>query len=297
MGKARSDNILLEKLTKQPQPNEIPPWVEAAIAIRDIGMLDAHSHTLEQDKRHKPRKCWCGKKRRHGRCKKHAGFTCELCPEPRRSNKWQQRMYAKFNKYLRTSWIYRYTERCRSCNAKYSRYKTAKKAFKKIHEQTVHQPGLFTWFITLTRENITGIDVDSPSLLQADKELWIQDFHKFRRRKAWKETFTGGYWFYEITKNYQGDKVFSKSGEYIRTAEENELNGHLHILANAEGRIPMKDLHHSWGARTDFRKPKSEGDILRYLRGYLTKCSDSGVNMRPFGNIHNYTPPEAEASL
>ena len=48
----------------------------------------------------------------------------------------------------------------------------------------------------------------------------------------------------------------------------------------------MKEITAQWGDRVDYRQPKHEYDVMRYLRGYLVKCSTDGVNMRPFGDIH-----------
>lgn len=288
------DNILLKKLSKP----EKPAWVIAAEAATITGIIgdadkpklsasgDARSRTLEQDKRHKRRKCWCGKRLKKGRCPKHAGFTCKDCEEPRRPIKWISRIYKKLNKYSHSRWKYIYTSRCKQCNRKKSRRARADKAFDRIQNKMIDAPGLKTWFITLTRPNICGVEIESPAIMGADKDLWVEDFHRFRRRKIWKENFAGGYWFYEVTTHKAGEKIFSKKGEYIRTAEENEINGHLHIVANADRRIPMKELAASWGNRVDFRQPRHPGDVRNYLRGYLTKCDTSGVNMRPFGNIH-----------
>ena len=116
--------------------------------------------------------------------------------------------------------------------------------------------------------------------------MWIKDFKRFRRTKIWKDTFSGGYWFYEFTSHNQGDKIFAKDGTFIREVQDHEINGHLHILATSEGRIPMKELAAQWGDRVDFRQPKRHQDVMRYLRGYLIKCGTQGVNMRPFGDIH-----------
>lgn len=79
---------------------------------------------------------------------------------------------------------------------------------------------------------------------------------------------------------------FAKDGTFIREAQNYEMNGHLHILATSDGRIPMKEIAAQWGHRVDFRQPKKANDVLRYLRGYLVKCNTEGVNMRPFGDIH-----------
>ena len=171
--------------------------------------------------------------------------------------------------------------RCKSCNRKNSRYKRARKAMQKVHDR-----GMPIWFITLTKPNITGIDASSPFVQTADREIWIADFKKFRRRKIWQKTFAGGYWFYEFTSHAPGDKIFSNDGTFIRQVTDHEMNGHLHILATAEGRLPMKELASAWGNRVDFRKPEKPNDVLRYLRGYLVKCELQGINMRPFGDIH-----------
>ena len=149
----------------------------------------------------------------------------------------------------------------------------------------VHERGMDIWFITLSRPNITGVPPYG-GVIELDRSLWIKDFKKFRRRKIWQETFAGGYWFYEFTSHAPGDKIFSSDGTFIRQVTESELNGHLHILATAEGRIPMKELASAWGDRVDFRKPEKPNDVLRYLRGYLLKCELQGINMRPFGDIH-----------
>ncbi len=150
----------------------------------------------------------------------------------------------------------------------------------------IHDRGMDIWFITLTKPNITGLPGESPFVQELDREQWIADFKRFRRTKIWKENFAGGYWFYEFTSHKPGDKIFAKDGTFIRQAQDHEINGHLHILATADGRIPMKEIAAQWGNRVDFRQPKKANDVLRYLRGYLVKCELDGINMRPFGDIH-----------
>ena len=259
-----------------------PPWAEAgSVAISrpkpGVKVLQwlrhaasyVRSRTLEQDK--------------------NAGFTCARCPNPRKTyhTHWftgeesGPRWYILKQLFVPEwiPWVTYYPERCKECNTKYSRWKRAKRAMQKIHDR-----GMDIWFITLTRPNITGVP-PYPGVIEKDRELWIKDFKKFRRTKIWKETFADGYWFYEFTSNDPGDKIFAK-GTFIRQVPDFEINGHLHILATSEGRIPMKELAAQWGDRVDFRQPKRDTDVMRYLRGYLVKCSTDGVNMRPFGDIH-----------
>ena len=257
-----------------------PPWAEAgSVAISrprpGVTILqwlrhavhNARSRTLEQDKTI------------------FAGFTCKACPNPRRSyrrNDWtgKETSYRSLLLWKWIQWDTIYPDRCRECNTKYSRWKRAKRAMQKIHNR-----GMDIWFITLTRPNYQGIP-GYPGVIELDRDLWIKDFKKFRRTKIWKDTFAGGYWFYEFTSHAPGDKIFAKDGTFIRQTTDHEINGHLHILANAEGRIPMKEIAAQWGDRVDFRRPKHDYDVMRYLRGYLVKCSTDGVNMRPFGDIH-----------
>ncbi len=270
--------------------NNLPPWAEAGsnalvrpepkitVFQRMVGWLHSNvrSHTLEQDK---------------------AGFTCTDCPQPRRA--FRKNYFTGEETSLRSQLLWRwvrwettYTERCRECNKKYARFKRAHRAMKKIHDR-----GMEIWFITLTRPNITGVPGDSPFAQEADREQWIKDFKKFRRTKIWKDTFGGGYWFYEFTSHNPGDKIFAKDGTFIRQAQNYEMNGHLHILATSEGRIAMKEIAAQWGHRVDFRQPKKANDVLRYLRGYLVKCSTEGVNMRPFGDIHRRKKDEIQMDL
>ncbi len=273
---------LTEPIGSTDSVDNLPPWAEAASAAlvrtepkitvfqRMLGWLHSNvrSHTLEQDK---------------------AGFTCQDCPQPRRPYQIHSGTGWEVSKIIATfPWIKNvvfyeniWTNRCKECNKKYARFKRAHRAMKKIHDR-----GMDIWFITLTRPNITGVPGDSPFAQQADREQWIADFKKFRRTKIWKETFAGGYWFYEYTSNNPGDKIFANDGTFIRQAQDYEMNGHLHILATSDGRIPMKEIAAQWGHRVDFRQPKKANDVLRYLRGYLVKCSTEGVNMRPFGDIH-----------
>ena len=253
---AEAGSVILSK----PKPNvTVLQWIRNAI-------FNVRSRILEQDK---------------------AGFTCKQCPQPLRAhrrNSWWPKLTVPLNDPVLWTWLQwetRYTERCKDCNKLYAKWRRSLKAFKRMTDRMMP-----IWFITLTMENITGIDSSSPFVLQADREMWIKEFKKFRRKKIWKDTFAGGYWFYEFTSHAPGDKIFSKDGTFIRQVSEGELNGHLHILATAEDRIPMKDLRAAWGNRVDFSKPKKPNDVLRYLRGYLTKCDLEGINMRPFGDIH-----------
>lgn len=268
---------LTEPIGSRNSTNNLPPWAEASsVAItrpkprvkvlqwlRDA-LLNVRSHTLEQDK---------------------AGFTCSNCPNPRaayRSNDWtgEETSFRSALLWRWVSWETHFAVRCKTCNTKYSRWKRARKAMRKITDR-----GMEIWFITLTRPNITGVPA-LDHVQEIDRDMWIKDFKKFRRTKIWKDTFSGGYWFYEFTSHNQGDKIFAKDGTFIREVQDHEINGHLHILATSEGRIPMKELAAQWGDRVDFRKPKRQTDVMRYLRGYLVKCGTQGVNMRPFGDIH-----------
>ena len=257
-----------------------PPWAEAgsvAISRPKPGVTilqwlrhaatNVRSRILEQDKTN------------------FAGFTCKACPErkrPYRRNDWTGKETSYRSKLLWQwiEWQTIYTERCKECNKQYSRWQRAKRAMQKIHDR-----GMDIWFITLSRPNITGVP-PYDGVIELDRELWIKDFKKFRRTKIWKDTFAGGYWFYEFTSHAPEDKIFAKDGTFIRQTTDHEINGHLHILATAEHRIPMSVIAAQWGDRVDFRQPKASNDVMRYLRGYLVKCSTDGVNMRPFGDIH-----------
>lgn len=182
--------------------------------------------------------------------------------------------------------------RCRECNTQHARYKRAGKAMRKITRQCQERPGLQAWFVTLTKPNViyqAGETVD----IESDRQNWVKEFKKFRERKIWKETFSGGYWFYEYTLHSPGDKIFDKKGNFIRECKTFEMNGHIHIIATGERRIPMKAIAKSWDGRIDMRKrdrrtnrPIDEKTIIRYLRGYLVKSASNGINMRPFGDIH-----------
>lgn len=226
------------------------------------------------------------------------GFTCTACP--RRGNKLMWDMRAeKLGGDGTSVFLSEGTRikqalpiRCRECNTKHARYKRARRGMEKITRELQTRPGLKAWFVTLTKPNRIfepGETVD----LTGDKEQWIQEFRKFRQRTIWKETFSGGYWFYEYTVHAPGDKIFDKRGCFVRECKSFELNGHLHILTTAESKIPMRELAADWDGRIDFRyrdkktnQKIDESTIMRYLRGYLTKSTSSGVNMRPFGDIH-----------
>lgn len=268
---------LTEPIGSSNSANNRPPWAEAgSVAItrpnprvkvlqwlRDV-IGNVRSRTLEQDK---------------------AGFTCSDCPNPRaayRSNDWtgEETSFRSALLWRWVSWETHFAERCKTCNTKYSRWKRARRAMQKITDR-----GMDIWFITLTRPNYQGIPA-LEHVQEIDRDMWIKDFKRFRRTKIWKDTFSGGYWFYEFTSHNQGDKIFAKDGTFIREVQDHEINGHLHILATSEGRIPMKELAAQWGDRVDFRQPKRQTDVMRYLRGYLVKCGTQGVNMRPFGDIH-----------
>ncbi len=268
---------LTEPIGSTDSTDNLPPWAEAgSVAIirtkpkvkilqwlRDA-ILNVRSHTLEQDK---------------------AGFTCSNCPNPRaayRTNVWtgEETSLRSALLWRWINWETHFAVRCKTCNTKYSRWKRAKKAMQKIHDRNMD-----IWFITLTRPNITGVPA-LEHVQEIDRDMWIKDFKKFRRTKIWKENFAGGYWFYEFTSHNQGDKIFAKDGTFIREVQDHEINGHLHILATSDGRIPMKELAAQWGNRVDFRRPKRQTDVMRYLRGYLVKCGTQGINMRPFGDIH-----------
>jgi len=272
---------LTEPIGSTDSVDKKPPWAEAgSVAItrpktgvkilqwlrhaKSSRKLNVRSRTLEQDK---------------------AGFTCQACPQPKktfRKNWWtgitlpkdDQRIW----KWLK--WKTIYPDRCKTCNNQYSRYKRVTRAAKRLTDR-----GMQIWFITLTRPNITGVP-PLDHVQEIDRDMWIKDFKKFRRTKIWKETFAGGYWFYEFTSHEQGDKIFDNNGTFIRQVTDHEFNGHLHILATSEGRIPMKEITAQWGNRVDYRRPKKLNDVTRYLKGYLIKCSTQGVNMRPFGDIH-----------
>ena len=264
---------LTEPIGSSRSANNTPPWAEAgSVAITRpkprVKVLqwlrgvtsNVRSRTLEQDK---------------------AGFTCSDCPNPRaayRSNDWtgEETSFRSALLWRWVSWETHFAERCKTCNTKYSRWKRARKAMRKITDR-----GMDIWFITLTRPNYQGIPA-LEHVQEIDRDMWIKDFKRFRRTKIWKETFAGGYWFYEFTSHVPGDKIFAKDGTFIREVQDHEINGHLHILATSEGRIPMKELAAQWGDRVDFRKPKRQTDVMRYLRGYLVKCGTQGVKYCSF---------------
>ena len=229
---------------------------------------------------------------------KSFGFTCPSCPKLGNRLMWDMRSKTLggdgTSRFLSEGTRLRQALpiRCRECNTKHARYKRARRGMEKITRELQNRPGLKAWFVTLTKPNKIfepGETVD----LTGDKEQWIQEFRKFRQRTIWKETFSGGYWFYEYTVHAPGDKIFDKRGCFVRECKDFELNGHLHILTTAESKIPMKELAADWDGRINFRyrdkktnQKIDEQSIMRYLRGYLTKSTSSGVNMRPFGDIH-----------
>ncbi len=281
-----NDSLVGTKLTEpigsiDPTDN-LPPWAEAGSVaiIRDepkvktlqwlrSTRLNVRSRILEQDK---------------------AGFTCQDCPNSSKiyHERWSTGEICEHNSEVRWGWMLPlgggwdtiYPVRCKDCNAKYSRWKRARRAMQKIHDR-----GMDIWFITLTRPNVTGVPA-LDHVQEIDRDMWIKDFKKFRRTKIWQETFGGGYWFYEFTSHEPDDKIFAKDGTFIRQVPDHEINRHLHILATSDGRIPMKEIAAQWGNRVDFRKPKRQSDVMRYLRGYLVKCNTQGISMRPFGDIH-----------
>lgn len=229
------------------------------------------------------------------------GFTCKECPNRGRPSLVRRRwpFSRDYDGTINTIYL---PIRCRSCNTKHARYKRARKAMQKIFQS--HQGNQVCWFVTLTKPNRifqAGDTID----LEADKADWIAEFRRFRQRKVWKDTFAGGYWFYEYTVHAPGDKIFDKKNRFIRQCKDFELNGHLHILASSSPRIPMRELAAGWDGRMDMRRrdertgrPLTEEIVLRYLRGYLTKTDmPNAINMRPFGDIHRRkedSPTEAE---
>ena len=225
----------------------------------------------------------------YNKIRRYFGFTCPDCRCRGNPSVWYQTggLFPLSQAMRREQGL---PIRCKTCNTKHSRYKRARRAMEKIFRKLLGNQ--VCWFITLTRENKiykAGDVVD----LDQDREQWVADFKRFRNRKAWKATFAGGYWFYEYTMHAPGDKIFDRKSRYIRTCKNFELNGHLHILATSSPRIPMKELAASWDGRMDMRRrdektgfPLTEEVVLRYLRGYLTKCDIPGsINMRPFGNM------------
>ncbi len=226
----------------------------------------------------------------YNKIRRHWGFTCTECESRgwralvKRRWPWSRDLDGTINRqYL--------PRRCTACGTKHTRYKRARHAMKKIFRSLTGNQ--VCWFVTLTKPNRlfqAGDTVD----LEADKAAWIAEFRKFRQRKVWKDTFAGGYWFYEYTVHKPGDKIFDKRGNFLRQCKTFELNGHLHILTTSSPRIPMQELAADWDGRMDMRRkdektniPLNETTVLRYLRGYLTKTDMPGaVNMRPFGNIH-----------
>jgi hypothetical protein len=224
------------------------------------------------------------------------GFVCSDCESKGNRIQWDRRPTSKGGDGTsNASWTSILNQaiprRCRQCNTQHGRYKRAGRAMKKIFRKLAGWQ--VCWFITLTEPNTIykpGDVVD----LEEDRERWVANFKRFRNRKIWKDTFAGGYWFYEYTIHKPGDKIFDRKGCFLRECKTFELNGHLHILAIANPRIPMKELSESWVGRIDMRRkdrktgfPITEQIVLRYLRGYLTKTKDmpGSVNMRPFGNM------------
>jgi len=299
-GSTTADKLLVEKITSIPigieDQTEFPECPEPAWAKAPLGKIAKYETpkvTILQ---------WLGHALRqmlvripYNKISSHFGFTCTTCRKRGNPLMWSRRPVVKGGDGTSNlSWPAMMTQalpdRCRVCNTKHARYKRARKAMLKIfHFLAGNQ---VCWFITLTRENRiykAGDVVD----LDQDKEQWVADFKRFRNRKIWKDTFPGGYWFYEYTVHHPGEKIFNKKGNWIRECKNFELNGHLHILAIGPKHIPMKQLATSWDGRIDMRRkdertglPLTEDIVLRYLRGYLTKTDMPGtVNIRPFGHM------------
>ena len=300
-GDTTADKLSVEKISSNPKGLEdladncsypTPRWAEAG--KNHIEKIESPKLTILQWIRHAVVKLYT--RVPYNKIKTKFGFVCLECISRGNRIQWEKRPTSKGGDGTsNASWTsileQAVPRRCRKCNTKHGRYKRASRAMKKIFRSLVGNQ--VCWFVTLTKPNRifqAGDTID----LEADKADWIAEFRRFRQRKVWKDTFAGGYWFYEYTVHAPGDKIYDKKNRFIRQCKDFELNGHLHILATSSPRIPMKKLATNWDGRADFRRkdertgrPLTEGVVLRYLRGYLTKTDMPGaVNMRPFGNIH-----------
>lgn len=222
-----ADNILVQEISSDPIGSETqadncsyttPAWAEAAqgrirkTTTRRGTVLEWLGHALRQMLVHIP----------YNKVKSHFGFTCESCKARGNPLMWLGRPVSKggdgtSNLSWHSMMIQALPDRCRACNTKHARYKRARKAMLKIF--TWLSGDQRCWFITLTKTNViyeAGDVVD----LDKDRKQWVADFKRFRNRKVWKETFAGGYWFYEYTVHAPGDKIFDRKGNWIRECKK-----------------------------------------------------------------------------
>lgn len=197
----------------------------------------------------------------------HAGFTCDKCPQPRKSFLMSvglliaQGAWYRLDSPLGGHTFYPsgyhttvWTKRCKSCNTKIVRWSRTNKMIDFVQSVADAGIGVCVAFVTLTRPN-NEWDGDD---LQLRNDLL--DFKKqitnFCRTKNVKEKVLGGFNFFEQTNSV-----------------ENGINSHCHGIWIMADYYDQKQLSEDFRGRCDIRKIKSKKSAIKYATKYSSKSN------------------------
>lgn len=194
-----------------------------------------------------------------------AGFTCDMCPQPRKPYLFSVGLYEPQKPWYRLDrphggithypeGIYRlnYTQRCKTCNTKMKRWTRVQKLANFVHDVQIYSEFVAIAFVTLTKPN-NKIENLSQEKRKKDLLNFKKKVSNFVRTKNFKLHVAGGFNFFEQTEGKNG------------------VNSHCHGIWILHDYYDQKQLESDWNGRVDIRKISTKYSAVKYATKYSSK--------------------------
>jgi hypothetical protein len=231
----------------------VPPWVESANAVLSVSATSTSESPRPFGKASLGPESDDVTLGTHRQEKAHAGFTCAMCPNPKRPTVESGPYYVDYNKREGSRTYYTFTERCRECNTSMKRWTRAKRLDERLQNARRFFPESKLAFVTLTKPNVP--DLPSRGTLAEEARLMKKQVANFRRGQRMKRIVLGGI---DVVEN-----TIKKDGSW---------NIHHHGIWVMDGYYEQSDLDQDWGlGRVHIEEVRKPHATLRYLTSYVTK--------------------------
>lgn len=204
----------------------------------------------------------------------HAGFTCNMCPQPKKSfmssigliepmKAWYRLDKPQGGMTFYPSGFHRliHTKRCKDCSTKIKRWQRSNNVADFTYELSSLSEVLCVAFVTLTKPK-QDLGVITEETRKQDLLQFKKMTSNFLRTKKMGEVVLGGYNFFEQTENKKG------------------LHSHVHGIWLMSDYYSQKELQEDWGGRVDIRKVKAHRSIIKYCTKYTSKQTLHGLRLK-----------------
>jgi len=195
----------------------------------------------------------------------HAGFTCNMCPEPRKPYLKAIGLYEPMKPWYRLDMpeggitfypegYHRlaYTKRCKKCNTQIKRWSRTQKIAQFVTDVNELSEYVCIAFVTLTKPN-NRIELGNEEELKKDLLDFKKTVAKFLRTKNMKENVAGGFNFFEQTSSSSG------------------INSHVHGIWILNDYYDQSQLQLDWKGRVDIRRIAAKSTAVNYATKYSSK--------------------------